>query len=233
MEWREDSGLAKEMLAMLDQDVRQVKTQTHPTELIYCLTKSWYRRRKPLASSDTETLLFLCGIGLEEVLLRPHENQQTKLELDGIHCTLDFTPEGRVGEVKSTRMGTKKFPGGAPEGWTRQMLSYMKAYGVLEGSFVIIHLMGSYSPPFPMLVAWRVTATQEEVDENWRWMLGRKEIYLGYLETDGAPPPFTHCEIWECGNCGYKMICEAMSAVCRVEPPSLDAPADDIYPPPS
>jgi len=94
MEWVEDSSLATRMLNDLGEEIWIDKHLPHVTELIYCLTKSWYQRRKPLPFTPREVLLFATGVGMEGVLLKQHK-QQVEGVLDGIGYATDFlTYEG-------------------------------------------------------------------------------------------------------------------------------------------
>lgn len=213
MEWTEDSSLATRMLNDLGEEIWIDKHLPHVTELIYCLTKSWYQRRKPLPFTPREVLLFATGVGMEGVLLKQHK-QQVEGVLDGIGYATDFlTYEGYPGELKLTRISAKKGPGELPSTWLRQILSYLKCNKDDRMLLAVLHLMGNYAPPFPELKAWQGKATQAEIDENWAWILGRRDIYMAAMGTDTPPEQFTTNEDWECNNCGYKLICDANQAI--------------------
>lgn len=208
----EDSGLATRMLADLANEIRVEKPIPHVAELIYCLTRSWYNRMRPLPPTPQETLLFVVGVGLEAMLLKPHRQQQTGV-VDGVTYAADFISYDEVpGELKTTRMGTKKIPDDFPDGWRKQVLSYMKGLGATEMVLGVLHLMGNYHPPFPELRCWRITATQEEIDGNWAWVLQRRDTYMQHIRSGRAPRQFTFNEPYECDNCAYKLLCDAMQA---------------------
>ncbi|KKL78715.1 hypothetical protein LCGC14_2022050 [marine sediment metagenome] len=213
MEWTEDSSLATRMLRDLGEEIWLDKHLPHVTELIYCLTRSWYQRKKPLPFTPREVLLFATGVGLEQVLLKRHK-QQIEGVLDGIGYATDFlTYEDYPGELKLTRYSAKKGPDELPSTWRRQILSYLKCNEDDRVLLAILHLMGDYGPPFPMLKAWQGKATQSEINWNWAWILERKKVYMASLETDTPPEQFTTNEDWECDNCGYKLICDANQAI--------------------
>jgi len=213
MEWTEDSSLATRMLSDLGEEIWIDKHLPHVTELIYCLTRSWYQRRKPLPFTPREVLLFSTGIGLEGVLLKRHKRQVEGV-LDGIGYAIDFLAyEEYPGELKLTRFSAKKGPDELPMTWKRQVLSYLRCHGGVLVLLAILHLMGDYAPPFPMLKVWQGKALHWEIDMNWAWMLMRKDTYIASLETDTPPEQFTYNEDWECTGCGYKLICDANQAI--------------------
>ncbi|KKL78130.1 hypothetical protein LCGC14_2027870, partial [marine sediment metagenome] len=149
MEWTEDSSLATRMLRDLGEEIWIDKHLPHVTELIYCLTRSWYQRRKPLPFTPREVLLFSTGVGLEGVLLKRHKQQVDGVR-DGIGYATDFlTYEGYPGELKLTRLSAKKGPDELPSTWMRQILSYLKCNNDDRMLLAVMHLMGDYAPPFP------------------------------------------------------------------------------------
>ena len=84
----------------------------------------------------------------------------------------------------------------------------MKVKEVTEAQFIALHLMGRYQPPFPELMVWRVEADQEEIDDNWRWVLLRASVYKQFEEAHELPDPFKFNEEWECKECPYRVVCE-------------------------
>jgi len=218
MEWTEDQGLAKRVLADIAGDLaegqeRYRENMPHMSELIYCLTAKYYDRFRPLQPTQRESLLFLTGLRLEDAMLRPHK-KAAKGEYEGIFWSADLLDhvEG-LGELKTTRISEKNLPDKMPSTWLRQMLGYMKANGVNEISLVALHLMGNYAPPFPTLKCWHGQATQDEIDENWAWLQARKVIYLDHAERGVVPEQFVYNEDWECDNCRYLIVCQANQSV--------------------
>jgi hypothetical protein len=221
--WVEDTALANKILADIASELEEGQKEylsrlPHVSELVYCLTRSAYNRLKPLPPNQRETMLFATGIGLEQVVLRPHRTKEHG-ELDGIHWSADWVDyvEG-LGELKSTRLSANKGADELPETWKKQMMAYMKAKGVTEASLAVLHLMGNYAPPFPELRAWHMYAEQWEIDENWDWLLQRKAIYLDHVERNEVPKQFRYNEDWECTYCRYKLICDAFQQVEDLSP---------------
>lgn len=237
MKWAEDSHLATQMLGDLAEEIRLEKKHPHVTELIYCLTRSWYNRFRPLPPTPKETMLFVVGVGLEQVLLKAHRQQLScckkhgedivtwgrqnggvgKLPegpcpgIDGIHYAMDFLDYfDQAGEMKSTRIALDKFLERMPVTWERQVLSYLHCEGKTKSTLAVVHLMGSYKPPFPDFMCWHGEATPREIAGHWDWMIGRRDILQHYVDLGEPPPQFTYNEDWECGYCAYKMLCDAM-----------------------
>ena len=225
MEWIEDPITAAHILDDIKREVRgKPKPLPHVTELIYCLTRSYYNRFRPLPPTVAETTIFAVGIGLERVLLRPHK-QNIAGEIEGIHFEADFIEYGKlVGELKSTRLSAKKEPSEFPQTWLKQTLSYAYALSrylkvpIEEAAILaVLHLMGNYAPPFPTLKVWKLLFSQEEVIDNWKWLLGRKEVYLAHIAENKVPQQFQFNEKWECEHCPYKILCDANQMLEGIE----------------
>jgi len=212
--WKENPQLGDQMLALIAEDMKLDKPLPHVTELIYCLTRSWYDRFDYIPLAPKEVVLFSIGVELGKGLLRKHR-QEVDGVLDGIHWSIDFmdaekqphspSPSmiDRLGELKSTRMSPKKQPADFPVTWTKQLLAYMKANDSLTAIYTVIYVQPA------ILKTWEVTATQQEVDANWEWMLARKETYMDFIGQGQAPTPFQYNEDWECRHCRYRLVCDA------------------------
>ncbi len=214
MEWKENPQLADRMLALIAQDMKIDKPLPHVTELIYCLTRSWNDRFDFIPLGPKEVCLFSIGVELGKGLLAPHR-EEVGGELDGIHYSIDFmtleedfAPD-QMGELKSTRMGTKKHPDDFPDTWRKQLLAYMKGAGKTEAIYAVMYVIPAE------FKTWEVKATQQEIDDNWNWMLARGVIYEDFINRGEAPTPFEFNEPWECKNCRYKLGCDLWASVQR------------------
>lgn len=226
MIFKEDVAAADEILTAIREEMRidegrDISDEPHVTELIYCLTKSWLRRFGPvmprlandLKPSKTEAMFFIGGLGLERVLLKQYRQQITEI-VDGIKANMDFLQfSGEPGELKSTRMRTKTLdlaanPDALPEGWRKQMLAYMKVSGARKMLLAVFHMIE------PALTAWQVEASDSEVEENWQWLLGRKQTFMEFVLAGKPPTPFQYrLGEWECTGCRAKMICDALTYI--------------------
>jgi hypothetical protein len=80
----------------------QLRTGTHVSSLIYCLTKEYLSRHDPLPVTEEEVVMYAIGFGLERLIL--HRNRVEPFEVDGITLSLDGTALGLGVDVKTTRM---------------------------------------------------------------------------------------------------------------------------------
>ncbi len=217
MDWKENPQLGDRLLALIAEDMKLDKPLPHVTELIYCLTRSYHDRFDYIPLSPKEIVLFSIGVELGSGMLRKHR-QEVSGVLDGIHYSIDFmdpeggSPEaatmgGRLGELKSTRMSLKKLPVDFPVTWMKQLLSYMKCQGSTQAIYSVVYVQPA------VFKTWEVTATQQEVDDNWTWLVERKELYMDFIGKGEVPTPFTYNESWECKFCRYKLICDSRGAL--------------------
>lgn len=199
--------------------------ELHVTNLIYCLTRSWFDMNAPLDPTPEEVMLFSLGWGLQKVLF-PTEQEVEPIEVDEIICSPDFlTIGGLKAELKTTRMGVTrkdKITGQVdysplPETWVEQIKSYCYATKQSEYPLLVLHLMGNYAPPFPQLIGWRLQFSEQELLEHWQYILDRKAILEQHLESRIPPEPHTHCKEWECKNCRYVLACQTVSQAYKQE----------------
>ena len=194
----------------IDEDWTDRAKGIHLTNLMYCLTRSWYGFTDPLPVSDREVLLFSIGFGLEAVLLRDGSRIPAGC-CEGIHYSPDFIPLGgsKVGELKTTRMSSAKTV--LPTTWIDQMMGYCYAEGVTECDLVVLHIVGSWKPTFPEVKGWHFEFTQIELNRFWADMQLRKGVLTEALVSGTPPTPYKWCQDWECtyGPCRYEVRCKA------------------------
>lgn len=214
------------------------RSGTHLTSLIYCLTRAYWQEVDPLPPTEDELIMYAIGFGLERVLIsRDHVEP---FEVDGISLSPDFVINETYADLKSTRMspegksscgvcgepytGHSKAKNGhvyvavkagfeVPLGWQKQVMGYRHALNLLAGdvaydySLAILHLIPA------QLVALRLTFTQDELEENWRWLLGRKYT-LKHMLHFGEPEPFKH-RLYEseCDNCRHSLKCQLLASL--------------------
>lgn len=200
------------------------KSSIHMTDLIYCLTKSYFDKTDPLPPTPQEVLLFSVGVGLQRILIPPDRDAETVV-VGGVVCSPDFiSVAGVMAELKTTRMSSveKNKESGVrqakefPATWVEQMMGYCYASvvaesGLYEYDMAVLHLMGNYAPPFPELKGWRCSFSTAEVESYWKYLMGRKEVLVQAVELKVRPRSFQWCKEWECENCRYKMRCEVLS----------------------
>ncbi len=189
------------------------RTGIHLSSLVYCLTKSYLDLTSPLEPSDTELWLFSTGYGLEHVMT-PAIAEAPTYEVEGIFYRPDCVfPAELMGkreiiEMKSTRAGKKKYVEGAlPETWISYMKGGCHMLGMKHYNLVILHVSDR---PVPACLPETIYFTDEEIAENWEWLLIRRDIYRNALDTETVPTPFEHCADWMCKTCRYGTICETI-----------------------
>ena len=213
MKYQRNEHLENMILQDLMQEITDESRQ-HPsvTDLIYCLTKSFYDMqlgdKKPDFSNKTK-LFFVTGLGLERVLLEARKEKPTVGEYEGIHYHVDSlngvnTP---LMELKTTRKSIKTDFADMPEGWFKQAMAYCKANGLTKIEYAILFIIPAE------LVCYDVEFTQEEVDSNWEWLQGRKGVWNESLANGTWPKEYMYNEPWECNGCKYSLVCEARSSV--------------------
>lgn len=177
----------------------------HATELIYCLTRSYYDRLDPLLPTEREMLMFSVGFGMERLLLRGAGVKP--LKLDDVNLSPDFlmvNGDQGYGELKTTRQ--KPPPAGsAPElseGWLKQIMCYCWATKTVSYNLAVLHIIQ------PELRAWELGFEVGELEENWQWMMDRKQEYVGWVGMVTPPTAFKYNMEWECGYCRYKTRCD-------------------------
>ena len=191
---------------LLNELMEEIKdpSRGHPsvTDLIYCLTKSYYRLEYPdFAPSRKTKLFFVIGLGLEKALLRDSKHPKEGI-YESVYYHIDSLDYLNVTELKSTR-AKQRTPDEFPGKWLQQHMSYCKTQGVTMGDFAVIY------PIPPELICWTVSYTQNEIDANWLWVQERKAIWDKAQQDKEVPTPFKYNEDWECVSCEFLMLCQA------------------------
>lgn len=192
--------------------IREKREGIHISTLTYCLTSSFLTYQQAAEPTDEEVLLFALGLGLQDVLT-PKGAEPQVFELDGVTFSPDMQfslpSYKRLVELKTTRRTARKHWSveGIPETW----LEYIKGGCFVrkeeEYDLSVLYLMGSYSPPFPVVISETIKFTEDELQENWQCMLQRKKVYERALEVNLPPKPQEWCKGWECEHCRYKLLC--------------------------
>ena len=165
-------------------------------------------------------LFFAIGFGLEAVLLRddpPNATEPPEPEqLDGVWMSLDYIALDSGGvDLKSTRMYSDENSGapkrGWPESWMRQFMAYAKLLGHTQFSVAVLYL-GQ-----PNLVGGTFIFDTDEIEDNWLWIVSRRERYEDFQAIGKPPTPFKFNESWECQNCRYLMRCQSSAYITDAE----------------
>jgi hypothetical protein len=203
---QKNERLADELLDELMEEILEPeRKEQHPsvTDLIRCLTQSYYNSRPDAPDFTKKTkIFFTTGLGLERALLMKRKDVPTYGVTEGIHWHTDSLDHGLV-ELKSTRMSVKRLEEeGLPGYWLKQIKSYLKSVGMLQVDLAVIYLIPAE------FTVYRLTFEQMEIDMHWEWMKERRDEWNRAKESGQAPKAFAWNESWECTDCQYKLVCQ-------------------------
>ena len=229
IEWIRNPALEEELFARLRAKFMQDRSsEVHFTDTIYCLTKSYWNKVKPLPVDNHTLGMFSIGFALEDILLKPYP-VESKSEVDsylyeGVHFSPDYftTIIGGEMDLKTTRMwsdpdGRPKRVGDRPDGfpntWLKQFMGYAHRFGAqpaddqcpvdhVDYSVAILYIMAGE------LVAGTIRFDWEEVEINMAYHLHRAAILEDQLAQHIPPTPFMYNEMWECKDCRYFNRCK-------------------------
>lgn len=214
----ENPELSKKILDYLAEKykLREMRTGIHLSSTVYCLTRGIMDSSgSPIEPTNQELMLFSLGYGLQEVLTPPDATEPV-YELDGItyRPDLQFEVDSQLVEVKTTRKSAKSHfidDEWIPQTWLRYIKGGCYIRKTNRYDLVVLYLMGNYAPPFPQIYADTLYFTDEELKENWDYVLARKAVLVKAMETHTIPTPFQYNYDWECKDCRYKMVCEVLA----------------------
>ncbi len=185
-------------------NIKEKREGIHLSTLVGCLTRSFFDQVSPIEPTDKEVLLFVVGYGLQDVLT-PQEAETPLLECEGITYRPDFMlriGEQELGEIKTTRMGVKRMVEGLPETWLEYMMGGCHIRGVTSYNLAVLLIVP------PDIIAETLLFDQAEIDDNWLYLMARKEVYEDAIAANQPPAPYYHCKGFECGGCRYKLVCD-------------------------
>jgi len=213
MEWVRDRSVEHEIRDRLERKyIQNRKDEIHVSDLIHCLTKSFWEKTDKMEPSEAELMYFSTGFAFEEVYLRDSQWEKVEpKEIMGIIMSPDYIIKTRDGEMdlKTTRMwpdseGVPKK--GWPEGWLKQFKAYAYRLWNKESEYVDYHVGILYLTQVPPV--FRVFALRfsiEELTENMGNVLSNNEILQRALDNRVAPPPI---HTWECGLDKGQTMCK-------------------------
>jgi hypothetical protein len=202
--------------------LKQPREGIHLSTLVYCLTRSYLDRQHNIEPTDEELMLFALGYGLQDVLTPP-DAQTPTYEFEGIVYRPDmmfYVNDMGLVEIKTTRMSSKKQD--LPDTW----IEYIKGGCYIRNkvlpslssrtySLSVLYMMGNYAPPFPNIAAYMLEFEQQELDENWQYLITRRDVYQSHLANNTPPTPRIWCKVWECKNCRYNLQCDAITMLSK------------------
>lgn len=219
----------------------------HQSELIYCLTKSYWARTDPEPPTEKEVLLFSVGFMMERVIFK---ETPEPIELDSITVSLDsIVPFGPI-DLKTTRRwakGRKDEDGFQwPESWKkafaayRYVLNHMCICGhaaayhkddwCTHPGLPTCYCRGGFTRPEPSYTFGAVvlhlmepemsawTITYTPEELEAHWeYLLERRDQFHLMLVNDDPQPFVHNEAWECRDCTYLMRCQLQGSLDQLE----------------
>ena len=194
----------------------------HLSDLLLCLNRPYFKKDVEEQLTDQQVLLFSMGRAIQDWLTGVADDAD-EVQIDGVWMTPDYVQSTNPWECKLTYMSDNK---DTPEHWLRQMKSYCKALGVNTFSCVRLGIMGDWSWVYkrkgvvandehPVLTPLTYTFTDEELEENWDWVVRRREMLEMAIDAE-TPPSLLFADYmgledakWRCKNCGVAVICPA------------------------
>jgi len=225
MDTVEDLQSVKAAFEHLDKlyNISQKREGIHLSTVTYCITKSYFDLTMDnVGPTPQEVLLFALGYGLQDILT-PEPAEIEVVEKDGIFYSPDymlkFGEAHDLYELKTTRMSSNK--GDAhdfPETWIEYMKGGCFIRNINEYRLVVLYMMGNWKPPFPSIKGYHFTFTDEELIDNWARLIQRRDELCGALANEESkipPTPRKWCKDWECKNCRYSVLCDAVQVAAK------------------
>ena len=199
----------------LGEEYNQQREGDHLTDFLYCNYKTIIRKRgESLPTTNQQRMIYWVGNALQYYMQPVRPEDEKEYEIDGIKLRPDienkyiahlYVP---LAEMKTTRAILSKFDPKQNEHYIRQMQGYCKCLGVTTAVLFTIFLLGDWwADPFPTPKAWTFEFTQEEIDDNWKEILRRRDIVHEALKNGGLPREHIMAFKNECRYCENKPIC--------------------------
>ena len=208
----------------------------HRSDLVFCLTKAYYRYTLHEERHSEELLMyFLRGQVLHEMLVIGEP--EVAVPWNGITMHVDdvvtmgntvayvekkttnikFVEPPDVGyrvEVKYNKKGevTSTKEQGHPQ-WGLELAYAAAHHPEHKANFFVLHLMGDYATRRAPMISgpWEYTFSDEECEIAREWFAARRDILVDAMQT-GVPPPVKYRMAWECNDCPFLPECaEALS----------------------
>jgi len=203
-----NDALAAKLLDEMVAEKLEDRTGQHPsvTDLLRCLTQSWWDAHRKLEHGKKKEVFFLIGIGLERSILAARKQNPTAGETEGIYWHVDDNDDGLI-EVKSFRGNIRKveLPDGGfalPDYYVEQVKSYCVMLGVSSVDLGIIYIIPAE------FEVYHIEFEAMELAFHRRWLHSRRDVWNQAEAIGKAPESYKHNKDWECKDCQYKLLCE-------------------------
>jgi len=174
----------------------------HLSSLVYCLTKAYWDDKQHLPPTKREVMLFALGYGLQSEMT-PAEAETPVIINSGIVYRPDLVLRGRLGEMKTTRAKS-----GSPlsETWMEYMMGGCFIKNTNEYDLAVLRVISAE------LETYTIEFTDDELCDNWEYLIQRRDIVVDSLTHSIMPDPFKYNKEWECNGCRYRIWCDMVAA---------------------
>ena len=178
----------------------------HLTDCIYCLRKAYWDKMSPLPPTPKESLYFILGLGLQNVLLPSYSTPLPRTRAGVVYSPDAISSDGFPVELKTTRMTKKRLlEQGFPTGWLKQMMGYCSVLDKLKCCLLVIPIIQ------PEVLSFTLSFSYYELQDN-DLMIEKNALTLVHSIWNGIVPPKDSDQEWECVNCRYSLRCAAEEA---------------------
>ncbi|RLI81738.1 MAG: hypothetical protein DRP01_10615 [Archaeoglobales archaeon] len=209
MKIERDEAMEALMIKSLRRERRE-GDEIHFSSLNFCLRKEFIRRKYQIEPEPEIALMWTAGALFHDAFKLPRKEELYRR--DGIYCRPDaiYEVDGKEYpvEIKTTR--AKMRERADQRHYIRQLMAYCRVLEVNIGYLAVVYMMGDYRERVPKLVVNRMEFEPGEIEENWKWLVERKDLLKWCLENGVPPPRDTRAEEWECNHCDCKRICEVL-----------------------
>jgi len=184
--------------------LKKIRTREgyHVTDLIYCIRKKYYDIiAGEFELSERSAIATTVGTSIHRAIQRDEIMTEVRVEKDGIVGTVDEIYGDAIVEYKSTRGVVEP-----KENWVYQCMAYCYMTGKKIAYLVVVDVIRAD------ITVFKLKFDDDELRENWNWIVARKTILEQCLKNKN-PPPIEMSKVydWECKICRWRDICVGKS----------------------
>ena len=205
--------------------ISTVRTGIHLSSLITCRTKAFLDQRGGTQPTEKEVMLFALGYALQDVITPKGASEET-YEVDGITYRPDMTfkwaKSEQLVEVKTTRKSIKyhEIDSYLPNTWLEYIMGGCWMRGVKQYDLAVLYII---PPELKVDTIFFNEDDPNELQDNWNVLMERRDVLQSALDSGKMPTPYEHCNSFECKNCRFSMVCNAIAEKEGLDNPELAA----------
>ena len=202
---RRNKQLEERVYKALQDRYIEKRNKLHVSDVVYCLRKAFYRRTTGRPPTKKQLVWFLLGEISHKILQElGWEYKEYEISKDGLVGHIDIYDSAIIIEVKTTRkLYRLQFRKDVPETWMRQIMAYAYMLNKTEVDLLVVYDV------LATIESYHLKFTEKELEDNWNYLLKRKEILEKALETGVVNGILPETEYkWECRDCEFRDICK-------------------------